>query len=202
MKKIVYDLDGTLIPFNTFKGWIILSIIMPLLCFNFKIFNRVCELVLSRALNKIDRLTFKEKLLIEQQEDLFWGKIGSLYASLLMLFVRRRLLNEKKQNDLAYLATAAPSIYAKYLSKKIGIFSISLSTDISNELKMIEVFGEKKKEMVLEALMCPPDIFYTDHYDDAPLAKVSKKTYFIKPSVISKEKILSDKNIGDYEIIK
>ena len=45
MRKIVFDLDGTLISFNTFKGWILISFIVPFLSLNFKSFKYISELI-------------------------------------------------------------------------------------------------------------------------------------------------------------
>ncbi len=202
MKKIVYDLDGTLIPFNTFKGWIIISIIAPLISLKLKEFIKILFLVLSRATKKTDRLTFKEKLLIQQDQSPFWIKVGSNYAVFLAkYYVRKNLLNDIQKNDTVCLATAAPDIYANHFAEKIGGISIVLSTYISANKKMVEIFGEKKKDCVLDKLGTVPDVFYTDHYDDAPLARVSKKTYFTYPPQQSLNKIKLDPLLVNYEIV-
>lgn len=202
MKKIVYDLDGTLIPFNTFKGWIIISILAPLFSLKLKEFTKVFFLVLSRATKKIGRTTFKEKLLVQQNQSVFWTKIGGLYGVFLAkYYVRKNLLVDIQQNDSVCLATAAPDIYVKRFAEEMGRVDIIMSTYISGENKMVEIFGEKKKECVLVELATVPDVFYTDHYDDAPLARVSKKTYFTYPPKESLKKIKLDSLLVNYEII-
>lgn len=202
MKKIVYDLDGTLISFNTFKGWIIISIFAPLFSLKLKEFFKILSLVIARATKKIDRLSFKEKLLVLQNRSKFWNKIGGIYAVFLAKYcLRKHLLKEKTGENTVCLATAAPDIYANRFAEQIGGIDIVLSTYISDELKMIEVFGEKKKEDVLAKLAAVPDIFYTDHYDDAPLARISQKTYFTYPSTNSLDKIKVDPLLINYEII-
>ncbi len=202
MRKIVFDLDGTLISFNTFKGWILISFIVPFLSLNFKSFKYISELILLRASKKISRTEFKELLLIYQSTDSCWNKIGALYAFLAFFFIRKKLLNEKKEKDTICLATAAPDIYVLPLSKKIDDFDLVLSTYISSDNKMVEIFGELKKEFVINNFTNEPDLFFTDHYDDAPLARISKKTFFVKPSNDSKRKIAKDNSIINYVLLK
>lgn len=202
MKKIVYDLDGTLIPFNTFKLWIIISIFAPLFSLKLCDFAKISSLVLSRATKKIGRTTFKEKLLVLQNNSPFWSKVGSLYAVFLAkYYIRKNLLTEIRPGDTVCLATAAPDIYAKRFAEEMGQVDLVLSTYISEESKMVEIFGEKKKDYVLAKLATVPDVFYTDHYDDAPLARVSKKTFFTYPPKQSLSKIKLDSQLVNYEII-
>lgn len=202
MKKIVYDLDGTLIPFNTFKVWIIISIVAPLLSLKWFDFVKIFFLVLSRATKKLGRTAFKEKLLVLQNKSTFWSKVGGLYAVFLAkYYVRKNLLKDIQSGDFVCLATAAPDIYAKRFAEEMGQVDLVLSTYISDESKMVEIFGEIKKESVLAKLASVPDVFYTDHYDDAPLARVSKKTFFTYPPEQSLKKIKVDSLLLNYEII-
>lgn len=202
MKKIVYDLDGTLIPFNTFKVWIIISMVAPLFSLKLSDFAKIVVLVLSRATKKIGRTAFKEKLLVLQSQSSFWSKVGGLYAVFLAkYYVRKHLLKDIQPGDTVCLATAAPDIYAKRFAEAMGQVDLVLSTYISDESTMVEIFGEKKKESVLAKLGTIPDLFYTDHYDDAPLARVSKKTFFTYPPEQSLSKIKLDAQLVNYEII-
>jgi len=202
MRKIVYDLDGTLIPFNTFKGWIILSFFLPILSLKFKDSFFICHLIYLRVLKKINRVDFKEKLMIHQKESLYWKFLGYKYASFLAFyFVRNEILDKEKQKQKKCLATAAPDIYVLPFSKKINMFDVVICSFISPEKKMVEVFGEVKKDCIIKKFSKSPDVFYTDHYDDAPLARISCKTFFIKPSKESRYKIENDKSLINYEFI-
>lgn len=202
MKKIVYDLDGTLIKFNTFKLWIFLSWIYPLLTLKLGALSKVSLLILLRILRKKSRVDFKSNLLILQSGNLYWDRLGYRYAVFLCNYcIRKDLVEFKGKGDSACLATAAPNIYVFPLAMKLKLFDCVLCTQVSNSGEMVEVFSSMKKDMVLNSFSKKPDLFYTDHSDDIPLAEVCKKTYFVNSTKSSKYKILECAKIDNYEFI-
>lgn len=202
MKKIVYDLDGTLVKFNTFKYWIIISFLYPLITLRFRELIKISSLIIGRISGENDRLAFKSKLLAFQSERSYWSQVGKAYAYLLYkFFIRKELFVDKYKEDKACLATAAPDIYAVPLSNYLNIFSCVLCTYVKDN-DMVEVFSENKKDFVMSFFDKNPDVLYTDHSDDIPLSLVCNKTFFVSPKDNCLNKIVNCKKMINYEIIK
>ncbi|AVJ16954.1 hypothetical protein CLM71_07325 [Serratia sp. MYb239] len=202
MKYIAYDLDGTLIKFNTFKVWVILSFILSLIFFRIPFLKKFIGLVKSRKQGDLDRLGFKISLLALQVNSTFWSKVGSVYGGCLAkYFLRKDLLALHKSAERC-LATAAPDIYAIPFSKKLGLFkTVICSHFVSDSGDYIETLNEEKKNAVLNDFSSHPDILFTDHYDDLPLIQMCKFSYLVSPDKSSKEKFIRVLSVDAYKII-
>lgn len=202
MNKIVYDLDGTLVKSNTFKTWILISLFFALLTLNFKDFFCISRLIIERVIGGKDRLSFKRSLLLLQDNKKRWSFVGDVYSYVLYKFlIRRELFSIINKGDSICLATAAPDIYVTPLSKRLSFINCVICTYVKDG-EMVEVFSEKKKELVLKVFDKKPSVLYTDHSDDIPLSLVCDKVIFVNPKIKCLEKIRKETNLVNYEVIK
>ncbi|MNG84689.1 hypothetical protein D3C79_434320 [compost metagenome] len=199
MKKVVYDLDGTLVSFNTFKGWVILSMLASILFIRVVFIIPFLKLICLRFIGKIDRIGFKSSLLRLQVNSKFWRGIGFIYARIISAyFIRNTLINLDNEN---FLATAAPAIYANSLHLKSSVFDGVISSYFDENGEFIETIKDKKSTLIAEYFTAEPDIFYTDHHDDLPLARVSKFVCIVQPTKHSEEIFRKELRSEQYQII-
>lgn len=201
MKYIAYDLDGTLVKFNTFKVWVILSFLLSLVCFRISFLTRFIGLVKSRKKGNLDRLGFKISLLALQVNSAFWEKIGDIYGRWLAKYFLRKDLLALHENAVRCLATAAPDIYAIPFSLQTKAFDTVICSHFIGDNDYIETLNENKKSAVLETFSSHPDILFTDHYDDIPLIQSCKFSYLVSPDKSSKKKFISTLSVDTYKII-
>lgn len=202
MKKIVYDLDGTLIRFNTFKCWVVISFVISIFFLRVFFLFSFFKFVYQRKIKLLNRVTFKAAILELQVKSSFWKVIGSLYGKLLAVFFLRKDLLQKDPSAARCLATAAPDIYVIPFSKKINIFDYVIYSHFSTSDVFVETLNVEKKRRVLIDFSEFPDVFYTDHYDDIPLAKVCKFTYLVSPSKLTIEHFGEEVKSEFYSIVK
>lgn len=200
--KSVYDLDGTLISFNTFKIWIVLSFFISIFCFRLFFLFRIIEFSIVRKMGGMNRLIFKNKILAIQTNSRFWLFIGKLYGLILARYFLRHDLLALGSNTEVCLATAAPSIYVKPFVDVAGGFALAIYSHFTEDGIFVETLNEVKLQFVRDKFSDEPDLFFTDHYDDIPLAKISKYTYIVSPTEKSKQLFASSLDTHCYSFIK
>lgn len=189
MKIVVYDLDGTISKINTFKAWIIFSFLYALVKFNIRDFFAMCKLISQRVSKKINRLTFKEKLLNLQKTDKWEGAGETFAVKVLPLFIRHEMMSHDKF-EVRLLATAAPAIYVMPFIMKYSYFTDVVCSDFDEHGVFYETLANVKYDSVFKLLKDRTiDLFYTDHHDDIPLMEVACKTILVFPSVETINKI-------------
>lgn len=100
---------------------------------------------------------------------------------------KREALYIEDDFDLKILATAAPKCYASIIAEKEQ-FDICLATDFipSGFNKEFENIKEVKKDNVMQYLgnhgINEIDVLITDHIDDLPLMKLSKRNIIVYPN--------------------
>ncbi|HBL6731990.1 TPA: hypothetical protein LSG62_004797 [Serratia liquefaciens] len=201
MKYIAYDLDGTLVKFNTFKVWIILSFLLSFVFFRFSFLKKFIGFVRLRKQRKLDRVGFKAAVLAIQVGSPFWKKVGKLYGNYLAIFSLRRDLLALHKDAIRCLATAAPDIYVIPFSQKTGVFDTVIYSHFVSDNTFIETLNEEKKKAVLKVFSSNPDFLFTDHYDDFPLINACKFTYLVSPDPASKKKLVERLSQENYQII-
>ncbi|MBJ9293202.1 haloacid dehalogenase-like hydrolase [Citrobacter werkmanii] len=200
MKTVVYDLDGTISKINTFKAWIIFSLLYSFVVLNIRDVIKIIELIVGRVLKKIDRVSFKENLL-KMQNNNNWKRPGTYFANFIIPIFLRKDMMSHQNFDFRLLATAAPAIYVLPFFEKYGYFTDVICTDFDQYGVFCETLADIKAKAVLARLNnIEIDLFYTDHSDDIPLAKYSRKIILVHPTedTINKFK-LADINIP-YEL--
>lgn len=207
MKKIaVFDFDGTLIPFNSFKFFCIFFMFCCVATFNFSCLWQALNLFYSRKFKNLSHVDFKEKLCE------LYMKMGnpfcSFFSKSLLLFLRKDILTElrKWQSDaevITVLSTAAPSAYALKVGDllrcdmTIGAFGYS-----SNNFLIHENIGLFKADNLRNHFDGVENvrfiIAYSDSRDDISLFEMSEIKILVYPG---KKDIaaLDEKNIN-YEI--
>ncbi|HFZ1931047.1 haloacid dehalogenase-like hydrolase [Serratia marcescens] len=199
--KSVYDLDGTLVPFNTFKVWVVLSFFISIFFLRWYFLFSIIKFALCRKIGRMDRVGFKVALLAIQQRTKFWPYVGKKYGKWLARHSLRKDLLVLGDNSTKCLATAAPDIYVSSFSQEVNDFDVTICAHFCHSGEFVETLNVVKLKFVREQFSEEPDLFFTDHYDDIPLAMAAKFTYIVSPSIKS-ERLFSDMlNAGRYTIV-
>jgi len=188
----IYDLDGTLIPFNSFKYWLLYSFVVSLFFFRIDYNWLIIKIITQRMLGKTDRIGFKEKIMnFHEQNNSFVRHCNTSFASFLKRRTKNDLLDKGKK---MVLATAAPDCYVKYYVMKMNCFENYSASSILNGV-LVENMGERKLQSVIQTLENDINnaILYTDHSDDIPLAKQVSQVFLLAPTNTTK---------NDYESAK
>ena len=199
---VIYDLDGTLIPFNSFKRWLIFTFVSAIFLLNWDYCWLVGKTTIKRICCKnVDRIAFKQIIVTfhEQKTNrkfVEWSNFR--FAVYLKKKTRKELLETDK--DL-YLATAAPDCYVKYYAQLMDCFRNYSTTRIENGL-MHENMGVNKLTAVSQQLgeNLYNATLYTDHEDDLPLAEKVSAVFLVNPSERTKQEFLFCLNQDFYKI--
>ena len=177
----IYDLDGTLISFNSFKYWLLYSFVFSLFFFRIDYNWLIFRGVLQRIFGKIDRVIFKEKIVnFHEQNKIFAKRCNASFSSFLKRKTKNNLLNKQKK---ILLATAAPDCYVKYYVIKMKCFENYSASYIENGV-LKENIGERKLQSVTQLLenKIHQAVLYTDHFDDIPLAQQVSQVFLVCPT--------------------
>ena len=184
MKEIVVvDLDGCFCSVNTFRFWLLFSLLYLFFSFRWLSLYKFNKGILLRVFGKSDRVRMKVDVLrvTEQLPQYFidW------FCHFLQLFVNRDVLAEmhKYNDEPVVLCTAAPACYVDAFAANFN-FSQVFATPSVGEIDWKENIGKVK----LEALIA----FYgedvvlgcviTDHHDDLPLLLRAGRRVLVRPS--------------------
>ncbi|MFE8102967.1 HAD family hydrolase [Brenneria goodwinii] len=201
MKKVVYDLDGTLIKFNTFKCWVILSFVISVFFIRFCFLFSFLKFAYLRKIKILDRVSFKSSILTLQVNSQFWITVGSIYGRVLAKFFIRNDIIKMDKEALRCLATAAPDIYARPFAQEVRIFNCIITSYFSEDGCFVETLNREKLRHVSFNFSSSPDILYTDHYDDIPLAEKCKFTFIVSPSDTTREYFTKAMKNSNYRVI-
>lgn len=191
-KVVVVDLDGTFIGKNTFHMWIKFliahSLIKPHIIIHIflSVFMRIFNLIPHEKLKyKIIKIT--NSCSTNVPLDKFIDKLKT--------YVNKQILSElnnRSENEVWILSTAAPSIYAEKLANFYN-FDYYIATPMVLDEQWKENIREVKfqnvdlllKKMNLGCI----NVLYTDHHDDLHLIEISQKVYLVDPSEETKNEI-------------
>lgn len=207
MKKVaVFDFDGTLIPFNSFKFFCIFFMLSCVFTLNFGSFWKTLKLFYSRKFKNISHVDFKEKLCKLYME--MGNPFCSFFSKSLMLFLRKDILAElrKWQSNtevITILSTAAPSAYALKVGEllkcdmTIGAFGYS-----SNNFLIHENIGFLKADNLRKHFHGVENVrfivAYSDSRDDLPLFEMSEIKILVYPG--QKDIVALDEKKIEYRI--
>ena len=190
---VIYDLDGTLIPFNSFKRWLVFTVVSALFFFNLDYCWLVSKTTIRRVFCKnVDRFVFKQTIVAfhEQKAHRKFTKWSNFrFAVYLKKKTRKELLEAGK--DL-YLATAAPDCYVKHYAQLMDCFRDYSATHIENG-SMNENMGIEKLTAVSQLIeeKTTNAALYTDHQDDLPLAEKVSTVFLVNPSEKTKREFVA-----------
>ena len=188
----IYDLDGTLISFNSFKYWLLYSFILSLFFLRIDYNWLIIKAALQRMFGKTDRVVFKEKIMnFHEQNRLFARRCNTSFASFLKRRTKSDLLDERKK---MLLATAAPDCYVKHYVLEMKCFENYSASCIKNGA-LKENIGKQKLQSIMYLIDNNTDKFvlYTDHSNDIPLAQQASQVFLVCPTNKTKKNYESAK---------
>ena len=190
----IYDLDGTLISFNSFKYWLLFSSIFALLFFRIDYDWLILKVTLQRIVGKVDRFIFKEKIVNFHKQNKttqFVKCCNASFASFLKRKTKADLFDKEKE---IVLATAAPDCYVKYYVTKMGCFENYSASYIENGA-LQENRCERKRQSIIQMIgnQTYQSVLYTDHHDDIPLAQIVSQVFLVHPTDETIEKYKQSK---------
>lgn len=173
---IFCDLDGTLLKINSYKHWVVLCCIISVITLNILFLVRVSLFFLKKRRGSMTRWDVKRHIMLKVHDSVILRKFTrSLFPLYLSCFIRKKLLNEILSYNLkTVIVTAAFYDYCFFL-KKYG-FEI-----VGTKLGEDENIGTTKLKNSTSYLSGKV-VFYTDHYDDIPLAEIVDQVFLVSPS--------------------
>lgn len=202
-KILVIDLDGTLFATNTFHQYIKYTLKSSFKNLDLRLFFRISIFAFLRAIKIISHSRLKFYTLKAVAKSTYIDNIK--FVDKIDRHKRDMSFLNEKEYDLKILATAAPACYADIIARKYG-FNACIATETPNSKfdKNFESYKENKKDRVLAYLktigLRDIDLFITDHMDDLPLIKTSKKNIIVNPDS-QFEKVLQSSG-AKYEVVK
>lgn len=190
---ICFDLDGTIIPFNSFKYFIPFCLIWLISTLQFSEFSNVLRIGIRKGLGKVEHLLFKQAVCNASHR---MGKLQSrLFARFCLRFKRKsvsqRIQSFKDDGVQLVLCTAAPDIYARQIASILGFQEcLAFGTPgIPGSEGIDNIRGEKLRRFLLyyDTL----DEMFGDHSDDLEMLTFAKRATIVHPNKIQKEKILA-----------
>jgi len=184
----IYDLDGTLVPFNSFKYWLAYSFILALfflrIDYNFLIF----KIISKRLFGKTDRIIFKEKIMNFHEQNKNTKFVKCCNTSFALFLKRKTKTGLFDNHKKLFLATAAPDCYVKYYVTKMDCFENYTASYIENG-KLKENMGEQKLQSVSQLIEneIHQAVLYTDHFNDIPLSKKVSRVFLVRPTEKTKQ---------------
>lgn len=206
-KGVVVDLDGTLLQTNTFKDYIVFVIKEGVHHFKLHIAIFLFFWVLCRKLRLITHETMKYQVLRASQSFMTESRLRSFVSQIETkqnMKVVKLCQQFHREGYYMLLSTAAPENYVQVLYSDFSFDYYCASLLPQNETQWRENVRDQKKNNTLKILHeenVSLEIMITDHHDDLPLLKVSKRKNILVSPTVKTIKKLSRFKIN-YEIIK
>ena len=201
IRVLVVDLDGTLYATNTFRQFIKYVWIRSMMNVDIILSFQILFLILARLIRIIGHAKLKFYFLSFIANKSYIDKTD--FVNSLFVYKRNILASHMQKYNLKVLATAAPETYSRIIAKEQGLdVCIATKNPNSRYHKEYENSKENKKENVLSYLktkgLHSVDLLITDHVDDLPLIKISKRNIIVNPNMRF-EKMLQSLEI-DYKV--
>ncbi|NNL16567.1 MAG: hypothetical protein HKO81_08000 [Flavobacteriaceae bacterium] len=198
-KVLVVDLDGTLFKINTFHYFLMFLLKYCIKDLNLFLLLKIIFIIIARVFKVVSHSKMKYNILktIKNEERIDYSE----YITSISQKKRDLSLISDGNFNLKILATAAPSCYANIISEN-ECFDLCIATEFPNSKfnNEFDNIGEIKKNNTAKFLKNNKiDTLITDHIDDLPLMKLSRKNFIVNPNQKMKE-ILKEHNIN-YEVI-
>ncbi|HCY63560.1 MAG TPA: hypothetical protein DHV59_12180 [Oxalobacteraceae bacterium] len=195
-KVVVFDFDGTVIPFNSFRIFLIFLLISLVVKLDIKSLFHLFTSVKLKFLKKITHLEFKVRV-IAVGEQLTNGSL-MLFCDFLRMTSRPKILHEMmyyKNNEsyIVALCTAAPFLYMKHFSSSLGIDVLVAYGDPNLPWQQgVDNTGQTKLSQLSRILgleIATLDAMFSDHLDDLPLLQIAKRAVLVSPKKNMKKKL-------------
>lgn len=187
MKIVVFDLDGTLVPFNSFPRWVLFLMKSAIINMSLGLLLRIIWNLGLRKLRFLGHSDFKKNIMeLEYDEEIDRSFAEYLVGQIDPLVLQD--INKLDAEDRLIVSTAAPSNYVRFFVLKTSFYindffcsvleygDLRENYSISKVDNFIKTYGDKS---------C--DVFYTDHHEDLPMMQYSKKVVLVRPSQLTLE---------------
>lgn len=179
---IIVDLDGTLVPVNSFTEFVKFILMR---CKRIRL--SVAFMVILRKMRLISHAEAKQRIVKRAGKTLTAEDI-EYFTEILCSRVNEVVADMIKWGGTVMLCTAAPEIYVRPFARRAGI-ELYLATQTGGK----ENSGERKVENIkaLGYEMTENTIVITDHYDDIPLMRANSTgtNFLVNPSADTEKKI-------------
>jgi phosphoserine phosphatase len=182
---VVVDLDGTLIPGNSFHAWLFYLGRWAVLSAHPMIALRLARLCLRRGTGSVTHSDLKHGVLLlssavpAARVEEFSRRLARTVRPSVKALVR----DAAHDGRAVVLATAAPAIYLGAVSAEIEA-TTTVGTPSPGVGPWRETKGEAKLARVLAEFgpQAAIDLVITDHHDDLPLVRHSARALIVNPS--------------------
>lgn len=137
MKELyVYDFDGTLIEYDSFKKYIFFILLKSPI--------KISWLIFIRLLKCINRCELKKRIVDIVNHNIKLQNSSKIFAKK----ISRNLKIDVNGDNQIVILTASPMCYMKYLSEFLDFKCTIIGSDYYNDV-FIEMYGMTKKEFLL-----------------------------------------------------
>lgn len=179
---IAMDLDGTVVRVNTFKLWVPVACVHLLATFHLVRLGAMLKSAIERVSGRINSDIMRDLMMQAYDGVPFQESVCTIFARLVVRrWSRWReltiLLKRSSGEFRCVLATAAPGFYARPIAIALGFEDV-----VASEPRKEPNVGEIKAQRVVSLIGNNPDVFFTDHYDDFPLARLAHRVILVEPN--------------------
>jgi hypothetical protein len=182
-KVILVDLDGTLLPYNSFPRWILFIFYHSIKSGMLSLALRVFTLFLQRKLFGSSHIGFKYNLMClhypSDWDHKFATKINVDFNQSVIELIEDL---SYKFDCKAILTSAAPSCYLNCLSLPEHIFLNEKIGSVIQHDRLLENIGVNKRITVETKLKLKAVALITDHHDDFGAIDEGMYLYLVNPS--------------------
>jgi phosphoserine phosphatase len=180
---VVVDLDGTLIPGNSFRAWMRHLTGWALLHGRPGIVVRMLALAAGRARGRLDHAGLKRGVLLLSSE--VPPEVADRFGRRLVRQVRPELwaaVTQDADGRDVVLVTAAPALYLQQLGEELGAAAVIATPGVVDDAWR-ETVGQAKLDALMERFGTDVeiDVVYTDHPDDLPLVTRAHRAVIVHP---------------------
>lgn len=183
-RLVVVDLDGTLIPGNSFHAWLRYLGRWALITGRLGLAARLALVCLHRARRSITHRELKYRVLVlsESVPEPVIDRFAHRLAESIRTTVSRAVRDAAHDDLTVVLATAAPQMYLGALANAIGA-ATTIGTPPPGPGPWRECIGAEKVERVLAMFEPGAEIAvaFTDHLDDLPLVRRATRSVIVNP---------------------
>lgn len=150
------DLDGTLIPYDSFRKYVFIFLKKP------HMFFYLSFLIILRTTRIISLEKFKELVIKKVRKNKDYNKIMEAFSLKLYnnikIKIKKEIDNHSFKNTINVLCTASPSDYALKLADKLGWNCICSQFNSNN--KLIHIYGKNKLTALQKIYPSPQNCYY------------------------------------------
>lgn len=190
----VFDLDGTLLPFNSFHYFLVSVLLSATLRGRWTVAAGLLKAVADRAARCTDHVSFKVRVcqLASAMPANDIHRFAVFCSHRLRPAMRMELDRYRKSGHLLCLCTAAPALYSQSLGQLLG-FDVCVAFDAGG-CSGVDNSGNAKLNGLERALghgLPWIEVMFSDHGDDLPLLRIARRPVLVAPSRTQLQRVLA-----------